>query len=117
MAAHTADPFVCDTLDTAYPLDELLLPSACQRLFDEQRRKRQSPPVQKCSIVACPLRVTSAFSDSYTQPHWAHMSTLFLDLPAEWSHLDWLTWWRAITQYELLVWWEYVNTLVTRWTY
>ena len=29
------------------------------------------------------------------------MSPLFLDLPPEWQHLDWLTWWRAITQYLL----------------
>ena len=47
------------TLDTAYPLEELLLPSACQRLFDADRKR---PAVKKCTVVACPLRVASSFS-------------------------------------------------------
>ena len=42
-----------------------------------------------------------SFHDARTQPHWAHMSPSFLDLPTEWQHLDWLTWWRALTQYLL----------------
>ena len=86
------------TLDTAYPLEEFLLPSSCQKLFDEDTRR---PAVVKCTVIACPTRTTSLFRRAYTQPHWAHMSTHFLDLPREWMHLDWLTWWRAITQYLL----------------
>ena len=44
-----------------------------------------------------------SFHDARTQPHWAHQSTQFLDLPRAWAHLDWLTWWRALTQYLLQV--------------
>ena len=73
------------TLDVSYPLSELLLPSACQALFDGDTGR---PKVQKCSVIACPLRTTSRFRGAYTQPHWAHMSPLFLDLPKEWAHLD-----------------------------
>ena len=86
------------TLDVSYPLGELLLPSACQPLFDGDRRR---PAVRKCTVISCPLHTSSVFTHAYTQPHWAHMSALFLDLPSDWAHLDWLTWWRAITQYLL----------------
>ena len=86
------------TLATRYPLAELLQPSSCQALFDDDRNR---PQVKKCTIVSCPLHTASVFGNSYTQPHWAHMSPQFLDLPADWQHLDWLTWWRALTQYLL----------------
>ena len=66
------------------------------RLFDADTTR---PAVPKCTIISCPLRVPSSFRNSYTQPHWAHMDARFLDLPPPWQHLDWLTWWRALTQY------------------
>ena len=52
-------------------------------------------------VIACTSHTASVFEHSYTQPHWAHMSPLFLEVPPEWAHLDWLTWWRALTQYLL----------------
>ena len=84
------------TLDVSYPLAELLKPSSCQALFDNDR---QRPRVKKCTVISCPLHTRSIFRNGYTQPHWAHMSASFLDLPKEWAHLEWLDWWRAITQY------------------
>ena len=66
------------TLDTAYKLKELLQPSSCQKLFDEDKAR---PAVTKCTVIACPSRTASVFRSSITQPHWAHMSSLFLDLP------------------------------------
>ena len=77
------------------PDSELLHTSSCQPLFDGDTKR---PKVTKCTVIACPGRTKSVFTNSLTQPHWAHMSTKFLDLPQEWVHLDWLTWWRAITQ-------------------
>ena len=47
-----------------------------------------------------PLAISRVCRSRLSQ-HWAHMSPLFLDLPPEWQHLDWLTWWRALTQYLL----------------
>ena len=99
------------TLDVSYPLDELLQPSACQALFDKDKSR---PKVEKCTVISCPLRTRSAFRNAYTQPHWAHMSPLFLDLPTEWAHLDWLTWWRAITQYLLRPGPKLLNGLATQ---
>ena len=86
------------TLDTEYPLEHFLRPSACQALFD---RDPNSKKVVKCTVIACPGRTRSVFRNSFTQPHWAHMSPAFLELPEEWAHLDWLSWWRALTQYLL----------------
>ena len=74
----------------------MLKPSSCQRLFDADTSR---PRVKKCTIIACPIRTVSRFSDGFTQPHWAHQSEAFLELPAEWAHLEWVHWWRALTQY------------------
>ena len=86
------------TLDVSYPLAEFLEPSSCQAVFDADRNR---PRVRKCTVISCPINTRSSFRNGYTQPHWAHMSALFLDLPREWAHLEWLDWWRAITQYLL----------------
>lgn len=85
------------TLRTEYPLDELFRPSACQRLFDADAATRT--PIKKCTTIACPLRTASNFARGSTQPHWAHQTDSFLNVPAVWSHLSWQQWWRAITQY------------------
>ncbi|KAL1527864.1 hypothetical protein AB1Y20_009240 [Prymnesium parvum] len=84
------------TLKTSYPLGQVVKPSSCQALFDSDKAR---PPVKKCSIIACPTRTVSSFANGRTQPHWAHLSETFLELPPEWSHLEWIHWWRAITQY------------------
>ncbi|KAL1528889.1 hypothetical protein AB1Y20_010212 [Prymnesium parvum] len=84
------------TLATSYKLDDLLLPSSCQPLFDGDPSR---PAVRKCTIASCPLHTASRFTRATTQMHWAHQSPHFLRLPAAWAHLDWLVWWRAITQY------------------
>ena len=84
------------TLRTSYPTGQVLRTSSCQRLFD---REPDRPPVKKCTVVACPLKTITRFRGGYTQPHWAHSSAQFLELPREWAHLTWLQWWRAITQY------------------
>ena len=86
------------TLDTEYSLEQILHLSSCQPLFDRDPARAR---VVKCTVIACPSHTASVFEHSYTQPHWAHMSPLFLEVPPEWAHLDWLTWWRALTQYLL----------------
>ena len=86
------------TLDTSYKLDDFLQPSGCQGLFDSDPRR---PKVTKCTVAGCPIRTASSFSDARTQPHWAHQSMQFLEVPRAWAHLDWLAWWRALTQYLL----------------
>ena len=86
------------TFDVSYALSELMEPSSCQPLFDGDKAR---PAVKKCTVIWCPGYTRSVFRDAFTQPHWAHMSPQFLDLPREWAHLDWLTWWRAITQFLL----------------
>ena len=90
------------TLDTSYALGEFIRPSSCQQRFDADGAARRRPAVTKCTVVGCPTRTQqSYFSRAVTQAHWAHMSPKFLELPAEWAHLDWIVWWRAITQYLL----------------
>lgn len=85
------------TLKVSYTLGDVLRPSSCQALFDGDATR---PAVQRCSIVACPLRTRSRFRNGYTQMHWAHQSANFLEVPRAWAdRLDWLTWWRALTQY------------------
>ena len=84
------------TLSTSYKLEDIVQPSSCQLMFDGDKSR---PKVRKCTVAGCPLRTASRFTDSRTQPHWAHQSPDFLDLPKRWKRLDWLTWWRAITQY------------------
>ena len=79
-----------------YPLEQLVTPSSCQRRFDADTAR---PRVRKCAVVSCPLKTVSKFTNGFTQPHWAHQSDSFLDVPEEWSHLSWLEWWRALTQY------------------
>ena len=86
------------TLDTSYKVEDFLQPSGCQGLFDSDTRR---PKVTKCTVAGCPTRTASSFSDGRTQPHWAHQSMQFLEVPRAWAHLDWLAWWRALTQYLL----------------
>ena len=86
------------TLTTTYKVEDFLQPSGCQGLFDSDTHR---PKVTKCSVAGCPTRTKSRFTDGRTQPHWAHQSMQFLDLPRAWAHLDWLTWWRTLTQYLL----------------
>jgi len=98
------------TLRTTYKYHDLFRPSACQAriftshllllcrlsgatwpasthyrivqaLFDEDTDR---PPVTKCSVISCPLKTVSKFTASRTQPHWAHMSDVFLSVPPEW---------------------------------
>ena len=84
------------TLATTYALDQILRPSSCQKLFDADTTK---PAVTKCTVRACPFRVKSRFTFSRTQPHWAHQSASFLEVPRAWAHLGWLQWWQGLTQY------------------
>ncbi|KAL3902249.1 MAG: hypothetical protein SGPRY_012145 [Prymnesium sp.] len=84
------------TLATSYKLEDLMLPSSCQKLFDDDTTR---PRVRKCTVASCPLRTVSRFTSGLTQTHWAHQSPAFLELPPAWSQLDWLSWWRALTQY------------------
>ena len=84
------------TLATTYALDQILRPSSCQKLFDADATK---PAVPKCTVRACPFRVKSRFTFSRTQPHWAHQSASFLEVPRAWAHLGWLQWWQGLTQY------------------
>ena len=86
------------TLKTGYKLHDIMRPSSCQALFDGDTTR---PEVTKCTIVACPLRTHSRFRRGYTQMHWAHQSPNFLEVPRAWADrgLDWLSWWRALSQY------------------
>ena len=86
------------TLDTSYKVEDFLQPSGCQALFDSDTHR---PKVTKCTVAGCPTRTASRFTDAHTQPHWAHQSMQFLEVPRAWAHLDWLAWWRALTQYLL----------------
>ena len=86
------------TLRTDYVLSDFLLPSSCQALFDGDTTR---PKVRKCTVISCPLRTNSRFTKGLTQMHWAHQAPQFLELPREWAHLDWITWWRAISQFLL----------------
>ena len=87
------------TLDTMHPLADVIRVSACQRLFEMDTTR---PSVKKCSMTGCPIHTSSAFADGRTQEHWAHQARDSLELPGTWAHLDWLQWWRAISQYLLL---------------
>lgn len=85
------------TLDTTYKLHDIMRPSSCQSLFDGDITR---PTVAKCTIVACPLQTRSQFKAGRTQLHWAHQSPAFLEVPRVWAgKLDWLQWWRALSQY------------------
>ena len=55
------------TLPTSYPLHEVVRPSACQALFDEDQRGR--PPIAKSTIRWSPLTTASRFKHAFTQPH------------------------------------------------
>ena len=52
------------TLDTSYKLEDFLLPSSCQALFDGDTSR---PKVRKCTVISCPLRTSSRFTRGLTQ--------------------------------------------------